>query len=59
LEDTFDTKRTNCEISAYEGANGNLRLPLDKPIPYALISKIVKLRVKENLEIAEAKGKKR
>ena len=47
------------EISVYEGANGNLRLPLDKPIPYALISKIVKLRVKENLEIAEAKGKKR
>ena len=40
------------EISVYEGANGNLRLPLDKPIPYALISKIVKLRVMENLEIA-------
>jgi len=34
-------------------------LPLGKPIPYDLISKIVKFRVKENLEKAEAKGKKK
>lgn len=46
------------EISVYEGAKGNLRFPLDKPIPYALISKIVEFRIKENLERAEAKGKK-
>ena len=31
----------------------------NRQIPYALTSKIVKLRVKENLEITEAKGKKR
>ena len=55
---TGDEKFKN-EISGYEGAKGNLRFPLDKPIPYALISKIVKFRVKENLERAEAKGKKR
>ena len=47
------------ELSAYEGAKGSVKFPLDKPIPYALLSKIVKFRVKENLERAEAKGKKK
>jgi uncharacterized protein YdhG (YjbR/CyaY superfamily) len=46
------------ELSVYEGAKGSVQFPLDKPIPYALISKIVKFRVKENLERAAAKGKK-
>ena len=45
------------ELSVYEGAKGSVRFPLDKPIPYDLISKIVKFRVKENLERAEAKRK--
>ena len=36
------------EMSIYEGEKGNLRFPLDKPIPYALISKIVKVRIREN-----------
>ena len=36
------------ELSVYEGAKGSVRFPLDKPIPYTLISKIVKYRVKEN-----------
>lgn len=47
------------ELSAYEGAKGSVKFPLDKPIPFALISQIVALRVKENLEKAEAKGKKK
>jgi uncharacterized protein YdhG (YjbR/CyaY superfamily) len=47
------------ELSVYEGAKGSVRFPLDKPIPFDLISKIVKFRVKENLERAEAKGKKK
>ena len=53
---TGDEKFKN-EISAYAGPKGNLRFPLDQPIPYALISRIVKFRVKENLKRAEAKGK--
>ena len=44
------------ETSAYEGAKSSLRFPLDKPVPFDLISKIVKLRVRRNLERAEAKG---
>jgi uncharacterized protein YdhG (YjbR/CyaY superfamily) len=47
------------ELSVYEGAKGSIKFPLDKPIPFALISKIVKFRVKENLGRGEAKRKKK
>ena len=47
------------EASAYAGEKGNLRFPLDKPIPYALISKLVKARVRENRERADEKKKKK
>jgi uncharacterized protein YdhG (YjbR/CyaY superfamily) len=46
-------------LSVYEGAKSTVKFPLDKPIPFALISKIVKFRVKRNLERAEGKRKKR
>jgi uncharacterized protein YdhG (YjbR/CyaY superfamily) len=36
-------------VSKYAGEKGNLRFPLDEPIPYRLIARIVKLRVKQNL----------
>jgi uncharacterized protein YdhG (YjbR/CyaY superfamily) len=45
------------ELSVYEGGKGSVKFPLDKPIPYNLISRIVKFRVKENLARAEAKCK--
>ncbi len=35
-------------ISSYAGEKGNLQFPLDRPIPYGLIKRIVKLRVKQN-----------
>jgi uncharacterized protein YdhG (YjbR/CyaY superfamily) len=48
------------ELSAYEGAKGSVRFPLDKAVPFALISRIVKFRVQANLERATVtKGKKR
>ena len=46
------------ELSVYEQGKGSVQFPLAKPIPYDLISRIVKFRVKENLAKAEAKGKK-
>lgn len=52
-------ERFKNELSAYEGAKGSVRFPIDKPIPLDLISRIVKFRVKENLAIAEAKEKKK
>ncbi len=47
------------ELSAYKTAKGSVQFPLDKPMPLALIRKIVKFRVKENLEKAKAKSKKK
>lgn len=52
-------EKFKAELSKYEGAKGSVKFPLDRPIPYTLISKIVKFRVKENLERAAAKGKKK
>jgi uncharacterized protein YdhG (YjbR/CyaY superfamily) len=48
----------NEEVSAYQAEKGTLQFPLDKPIPYKLISKIVKVRAKENSSKADPKGKK-
>ncbi len=47
------------ELAVYKQGRGSIQFPLDKPIPYGLITKIVKFRVKENLKKAEAKGKKK
>jgi uncharacterized protein YdhG (YjbR/CyaY superfamily) len=44
-------------ISRYAGVKGNLQFPLDQPIPYGLIARIVKLRVKQNLAKARAARK--
>ena len=46
------------ELSAYEGSKGTVKFPLDKPIPFGLISKIVKFRAKENLEKNKKKKQK-
>src|SRR4051794_38311183 len=44
-------------IAKYGGEKGNLRFPLDQPIPYALINRIVTLRLKQNAA-KKAKRKK-
>jgi uncharacterized protein YdhG (YjbR/CyaY superfamily) len=41
--------------SIYAGPKGNLRFPLDEPIPYTLITRIVTLRVKQDRAHAKAK----
>ena len=43
------------ELVPYEAAKGSVRFPLDKPIPYTLITKIVRHRVKELAEKAKLK----
>ncbi|NLD38729.1 MAG: hypothetical protein GX654_17850 [Desulfatiglans sp.] len=35
------------ELSEYEKSKGSIKFPLDKPVPYDLIKKIVKYRVGE------------
>ncbi|SMC35203.1 iron chaperone [Cellulophaga tyrosinoxydans] len=37
------------ELSGYKTGKGSVQFPLDKPMPLALIRKIVKFRVLENL----------
>lgn len=43
-------ERFKDELSVYESAKGSVKFPLDKPIPFDLISRIVAFRVQENLE---------
>jgi uncharacterized protein YdhG (YjbR/CyaY superfamily) len=37
------------ELEKYKNAKGSVQFPIDREIPYDLISKIVKFRIKENL----------
>jgi uncharacterized protein YdhG (YjbR/CyaY superfamily) len=46
------------ELSVYKGAKGSVQFPLGEPIPYDLISRIVKFRVSDNLEKGKARGKR-
>ena len=40
------------ELAGYKSAKGSVQFPLDQPLPLALVTKIVKFRVKQNLEKA-------
>jgi uncharacterized protein YdhG (YjbR/CyaY superfamily) len=52
-------KKLEKEISPFKGEKGNLRFPLDEPIPYALISRIVKFRVREHGERTASRQRRR
>ena len=38
------------EVAQYKGGKGTLRFPLDEPVPYGLIAKIVKFKIRQILE---------
>ena len=38
------------ELSGYKTSKGAIQFPIGRPIPFGLVTKIVKFRVKENLE---------
>jgi uncharacterized protein YdhG (YjbR/CyaY superfamily) len=44
-------------FSGYKWAKGSVQFPLQKPLPHELITKIVKFRVRENLEKSKKKTK--
>lgn len=44
-------------VARYAGEKGNLRFPLDEPIPYGLIKRIVKLRLKQATARAAAEAR--
>ncbi len=47
------------ELAVYETSKGTVKFPLGTPVPYGLIARIVKFRVKENQTRAAAKRKKK
>ena len=47
------------DLAPYKSGKGSVRFPLDEAIPYDLIRRIVAFRVRENLEQAEAKQRRR
>jgi uncharacterized protein YdhG (YjbR/CyaY superfamily) len=46
-------------LERYRGPKGNLRFPLDEPMPLALIARIVKLRAKQDQEKAAVTAARR
>jgi len=49
------------KLSSFKSAKGSVQFPNDRPIPYDVISKIVKFRVKQNEEkfsLKKSNGKK-
>jgi uncharacterized protein YdhG (YjbR/CyaY superfamily) len=48
--------RLEQSLEPYAGPKGNLRFPMDQPIPYALIRRIVKFRLKQARSRAPAKS---
>lgn len=47
------------KIKIYKYAKGSVQFPIDQPMPYGLITDIIKYRVKENLQIDESKKNKK
>jgi uncharacterized protein YdhG (YjbR/CyaY superfamily) len=47
------------ELAPYETSKGTVRFPHGTPVPYGLIGRIVKFRVKENKARAAAKTRKK
>lgn len=46
------------ELTPYASGKGSAQFPLDKPIPFDLIRRIVRFRVEKNLAKVEAKKKR-
>ena len=47
------------ELSQYKTSKGAVQFPIDEPLPLELVSRIVRFRVKENLEKASMKQAKK
>lgn len=44
------------ELAPYAPAKGSVRFPLDEPIPFDLVRRMVRFRVEEHLALAKRKG---
>jgi uncharacterized protein YdhG (YjbR/CyaY superfamily) len=46
-------------VAPYAGEKGNLRFPLDRPIPFDLIERVTRLRLKQNLAKAIPRSRRK
>jgi uncharacterized protein YdhG (YjbR/CyaY superfamily) len=51
-------KRFEAELSKYIAGKGTVQFPLDQPIPYDLITRIVEVRIEENSKKRAQKKRK-
>lgn len=47
------------ELSSYKQGKGSVQFPLDRPLPVALIERIVRFRIAENAELKQRKAAKK
>jgi len=47
------------ELGPYEHSKGTIQFPLDKPVPFDLVTRIVRFRVEEERKKSEAKRSKK
>jgi uncharacterized protein YdhG (YjbR/CyaY superfamily) len=52
------TERFQKELSPYKTSKGTVQFPLDQPIPFDLVTKMVNFRVAENKQKASKKDRK-
>jgi uncharacterized protein YdhG (YjbR/CyaY superfamily) len=46
------------ELSAYKGGKGTVQFPIGEPVPFDLITRITRFRIKDNEQRAASRGKK-
>ncbi len=52
------TEHFQKELSAYKTSKGTVQFPLDQPIPFDLVTRLVEFRVAENKQKASKKNRK-
>ena len=52
-------ERLRKELAPYRGPKGNLKFPLDEPIPHSLIRRVVQARIREHREKQASKRARR
>ena len=51
--------KLDAALAPYRGEKGNLKFPLDRPMPYALIARVVKARLQQQRDKAAAKRRRK
>ena len=51
--------KLDAALAPYRGEKGNLKFPLDRPMPYALIARVVKARLKQQRDKAAAQRRRK